>query len=216
MHVKANLPLDTGLVFDLPLCEGSGLKAYDRSRYQNHGLITGATWVNGQYGKALSFVAASSQKVTAAGNTILGSAPFTLTAWVKAASNMAGGFAGALIIGTGGSGLNGKSAYIGFNGTSFSGGLWGTHLNSAVFDTSTWHFLTLVFSGGVGGNLLFYVDNVLKESRGAVTPDITGSPILIGALTPTSYFWDGLICKTRVYNCFKSPAEIKTWFNAAR
>ena len=55
--------LRKGLVLDLDLQEGAGLKAFDRSWYSKNGTITGADWVAGQKGRALDFVSANNDKL---------------------------------------------------------------------------------------------------------------------------------------------------------
>jgi len=55
-YVSANPPwYDSGLVGYWQMNEGSGSTAYDDSGNVNTGTINGATWVDGKYGKALSF-----------------------------------------------------------------------------------------------------------------------------------------------------------------
>lgn len=73
--------LNDGLVLWLPLNDGSG-NASDYSGFMNHGLINGASWVDGKYGKALSFDG-SSDYVSIPYNASLHPASITLCAWVK-------------------------------------------------------------------------------------------------------------------------------------
>ncbi|MEM3579288.1 MAG: LamG domain-containing protein [Candidatus Bathyarchaeia archaeon] len=47
--------VDASCVLCLPLDEGQGTIAYDKSGKGNNGTIYGASWVDGKYGKALSF-----------------------------------------------------------------------------------------------------------------------------------------------------------------
>ena len=44
-----------GCVLDLKMDEGEGTTAHDTSGHGNHGTLYGPTWVDGYYGKALSF-----------------------------------------------------------------------------------------------------------------------------------------------------------------
>lgn len=56
--------ISSGVVLALPMDEGSGSTVYDYSGYGNNGVITGASWVDGKYGKALNFTEFVSSYVT--------------------------------------------------------------------------------------------------------------------------------------------------------
>ena len=76
----------------LPFWEGVGTFAEDISPYRNHGAITGATWVDGVIGKALSFNGISDYvKVTNTPSLAVGTG-FAMSAWVKPTSFAALGF----------------------------------------------------------------------------------------------------------------------------
>ena len=60
---------ESGLVLYLPFNENTGSTAYDHSNRGNNGTIVNAAWVEGKYGKALSFNGASSY--------------ITLTSWAR-------------------------------------------------------------------------------------------------------------------------------------
>jgi hypothetical protein len=83
------LTADPNLVAWWPMDEGAGTRIVDRSGHGRHGRFNPAgspTWVPGCDGTALSFEGAgSADSVAAEGYTgILGTNPFTITAWVKA------------------------------------------------------------------------------------------------------------------------------------
>lgn len=83
MALTANRPLDSGLVLCLRMSEGVGTKTFDVSKYQNHGAIVGASWVDGKYGKALSFNGQSSNvAISRAGGQLSGYSAMTVSAWI--------------------------------------------------------------------------------------------------------------------------------------
>lgn len=68
----------------LPMDEGTGTTTFDKSGNSNNGTITGATWVDGKFGKALSFDGLDDY-VDCGNNSILNftSQNFTITFWIK-------------------------------------------------------------------------------------------------------------------------------------
>jgi len=75
----------SGEVLVLHFDEGSGTVARDASGNGNDGTIYGATWVNGKYGKALSFDGV--EDYVDCGNDVSlnfeRTDPFSIEAWVK-------------------------------------------------------------------------------------------------------------------------------------
>lgn len=71
-----------GLVLALSFDEGSGNIAYDKSGYGNNGMIYGATWVDGKYGKALSFNGVDNYINVPSTPTLSGLNNMTVMAWV--------------------------------------------------------------------------------------------------------------------------------------
>ncbi|MHA1289089.1 MAG: LamG domain-containing protein [Candidatus Thorarchaeota archaeon] len=71
---------DYGLVLYLPFEEGTGTVTYDESPYGNDGTIYGATWVDGKYGKALSFDGTDDYIRLTGFQTVY--TPITLSAWI--------------------------------------------------------------------------------------------------------------------------------------
>jgi len=76
------LAVDPTLVLDLPLSEGVGNTAYDRSLYGNHGTIYGATWVDSKMGKALRFDGLNDYVRVSASASLNNLQSFTYMAWV--------------------------------------------------------------------------------------------------------------------------------------
>lgn len=64
-RLGVNKSLSDGLVFDVPLNEGSGSYAYDNSKYANNGLLVNSpSWVDGYIGKALQFGSTKAVSIT--------------------------------------------------------------------------------------------------------------------------------------------------------
>jgi hypothetical protein len=83
----ANLParsLDDNLVAHWSFDEGSGDAAHDDSGNLHDGTVAGATWVDGQFGKALHFVAGSSQVTVP--SFPAGTPSYSVALWLRIAS----------------------------------------------------------------------------------------------------------------------------------
>jgi len=73
-----------GLVLWLKFNEGSGTTAYDSSFYNNHGtLVNGPTWVDGKYGKALSFDGSDDYVEVADSESLDITDEITIVVWAK-------------------------------------------------------------------------------------------------------------------------------------
>jgi len=73
---------DQSCILYLPLDEGAGGTAYDKSGYDNNGTIYGATWMDGKYGKALSFDGVDDY-VEVADSASLDITRITVCLWIK-------------------------------------------------------------------------------------------------------------------------------------
>jgi hypothetical protein len=77
---------DSTLVLYLSLNEGSGNKVTDGSQYGNDGVINGAKWVDGKFGKALQFDGATTDVKIPASESLDLTDAYTLAAWINAGS----------------------------------------------------------------------------------------------------------------------------------
>jgi len=77
---------DASLVLYFPFNEGTGNKVNDYSGKQNNGIVNGTKWVDGKYGKALSF-GGDDAYVEVDKYIPLDNRPFTLEAWVYRAKD---------------------------------------------------------------------------------------------------------------------------------
>ena len=72
---------DDNLVACWHFDEGNGTTVYDSSGNGNHGTISGATWMTGVCGDALSFDGVSNHVNFS--SSVLNTAPYTFCAWLK-------------------------------------------------------------------------------------------------------------------------------------
>ena len=73
----------TSNVLKLPLDEGEGVTAYDQSEYGNDGTIYGASWVDGKYGKAMSFDGVDDYLLVQKSSSINNLSQFTFAVWLN-------------------------------------------------------------------------------------------------------------------------------------
>jgi hypothetical protein len=220
----ASAPVDPSLVGYWSFDEGSGNAANDLSGNINNGIINGATWINGKYGKALQFNGLNnfvevpdSPSLHAANNQI------TVEMWIKKANAQQS--VGTLVV----------------KGDIYSDityGLWvpsvtagPTEMNSEfmfynpkntvsfgnITDTN-WHHVAATYDGN---NLKSYLDGNLVDTKttgGSVMP-INNYPLQIGAIdmpaAPNPIFdvFNGVIDEVKIYNRSLTALEIKKEYN---
>lgn len=83
VSVTAQASIDDGLVAKWHFDEGSGSVAKDSSGNENDGTIYGATWVDGKYGKALSFDGNGDYVEITPQSDVSAIGDFTISAWTK-------------------------------------------------------------------------------------------------------------------------------------
>ena len=202
-----------GLVLWLKFNEGSGSIAYDSSFYNNHGTIHGATWVNGKFGKALSFDGVDDY--VDCGNDFTSiSAEFTIELWMKTSDTSDtrtpisyatthsdneillynyknfGLYVGNSAVGTGVSANDGKWHHIVWTWKS-SGG-----------ETKLYKDGSLVYSGTLQSG---YTINHGTDRRLIIGQEQDS----VGGSFQTSQAFNGIIDEVRIYNRALSENEIK-------
>jgi len=199
-----------GLVGYWKLDEVTGSSASDSSGYNNDGtLYNGPTWVDGKFGKALSFDGVDDY-VNVPHSTSLDVDVITVAAWVK------GTFGSDYrdIIGKSFSGAdrawalcinNGK---VDWNVASQGSAVWDlvAHLGTAIINDNKWHFVVAVYDGVRG---YVYVDGALDSSGGSA--GVIGKNTLylgVGRYYGGEYL-NGIIDEVRIYNRALSEEEIK-------
>lgn len=209
MVLTANRPLDDGLVLCLRMSEGVGAKTFDTSKYQNHGIITGASWVDGKYGKALSFLYTSNQYVNVGDQSTLefsAEQNFSVVAWINVGEGI---------------GLNrgivSKGHWTDSSGYSIiiDNGVLNAYLidaegiqvvgNIAGLADSNWHMVVLVKNGTTA--TLYADTNSVSDPCRESDYGVNAVPFYIGR-SGTRYF-NGTIDEVRIYNRALSSEEIK-------
>ena len=79
---------DPSCVLQLKFDEGCGLRAVDTGKFGNHGVISGASWVDGKVGKALNFNGVNDIVTVsdAAGIHEIGASSFSVEFWLKSST----------------------------------------------------------------------------------------------------------------------------------
>jgi regulation of enolase protein 1 (concanavalin A-like superfamily) len=192
----------TGLFGAYGLNEGSGSSAADSSGRSAAGVITGATWVAGRYGQALSFD--GNDAVLLADPGLTGS--FTVMGWLQTRSLYTNG-CGSFLMKTSDYGIEicagTLMASVG-SGTAFTATVRQTWTNA---DLNTWKHVAMTYDGTT---VRLYVGGVLAGS-GTGTHQSNGNPLTVGRWsTPAVEYWNGLIDEVRLYNRALTLADIQT------
>lgn len=213
---KVTTRLENGLVGYWHLDEGTSTAVYDMSENGNSGVFTvNPAWLSGTNCKAGNCLNFTDSRVTMNGaNPILGTSPFTISAWLNVDSPSYYHLAVYL-----GSDAVGQSAWIGWSQTaqvgisnSIGGGFFGRNYGSGVTDTTNWHHVALTFSGGSPGTARIYIDGVLKVSD-SYTPNLGSNAVTLGHAT---YPYSGSIDEVKLYNRELSAKEITTQYEDLR
>jgi len=194
-----------GLVAAYAFDEGQGSIVVDFSTNNNGGVVNGATWTVGRYGRALFFDGTDALVTVANSTSLRLRTGMTLEAWVNPTGASTGwadviykaddtyyleGFSSAGTPATGGT----FASSLVFSPNPLSPGVW-THL-AATYDTVT---------------LRLYINGVQVASR-PQTGQIQSStfPLTIGGDELYGQFFAGIIDEVRVYNRALTAAEIQT------
>jgi hypothetical protein len=206
---------ETGLVGSWHFNEGSGTIAFDSSGNNNNGnLVNGPTWVDGKFGKALSFNGVN-QKVSIPETPSLrfGSGNFAITVWMKSnvsqrqwmVSHYSGANPG---WGCGVVDTSGKADFF----TRSSAGTTEV-ISSRVITDGQWHF---VVCQRVGNEFRIYIDGVLDASQtfAHTSVDNTASLAIGEEANYNRQWFNGIIDEVRIYNRALSDAEIQALYQA--
>ena len=190
-------PQNSGLVAAYAFHAPSGTVLADVSGNNRHGtLVNGPTWVAGRYGNALSFDGVNDY-VTMGDVDLPGA--FTVSIWAQA-KNLGSGCHGSAVMKRFDYGLevcNGQMYGQVGNG---SGSSWAASTSYAIPLANVWSYYTLTYDGTTAR---LYVNAGLRSS--AAGAHVTNNePLMIGAWTPSSEFFDGLIDEVRIYRSPKS------------
>jgi hypothetical protein len=209
---------DPTLVGWWKLDDGAGSLAADASGNGNNGTITGASWVAGHIGGALSFNGSSNVvsmgKPAALNLTHVG----TIACWVKYDNTTAAGSSKwPMILGNGDwdadvngylfalnseAGNEGQVIFEILNG---SGGVF--VVSTAKYGNSAWHHLCGTWNGSA---LTLYVDGVSVGTTPQTADAVSGAnPFVIGRnAAAADGFFAGSVDDVRVYNRALSATEV--------
>ncbi|MHA1743315.1 MAG: DUF2341 domain-containing protein, partial [Candidatus Heimdallarchaeota archaeon] len=211
-----------GLVLYLPFEEGKDSTAFDLSGNNNDGMIYGAGWVDGKYGKALNFDGNSYVNTTDINDIELHDVTFSF--WIKV-NDLTRDLD---IITKGAHTTNkpliiwrdevvGTPADLGAGNTdtisvlTYDGSVqhWVAAPSGTLNDTK-WHHFTIVIDPT--NNLIkIYKDGVQVASNTKTWNGIqpTTTLVKIGDATPSQYPFNGIIDEVRIYNRALTPEEIQ-------
>ena len=207
--------LDDNLIGYWGLNEGSGSIVHDLTSNGNNGTINGATWVEGESGKALSFN--GTDYVTIPNSPVLQiSNEFTIQAWVKI--NKLGPNYQGIITKSNEYMLRVENDAEGNHIEFFvlvNGG-WREASGHFVPNIGEYYLITGVFDNTLqSGNLKLYINKTLCD-LGTVSGSINGTvnPLQIGRIGSNSYL-RGIVDEFRIYTKALSANEIVSLFNTA-
>jgi len=208
-----------GPVAQWKMDEGEGTTAYDSTNNNNDGTISGAAWVEGKYGSALSFDGVNDY-VNAGTNSVLNlTAALTVEAWVKPASLMNDND----IVGRGTADATpykrgyrmgcttGGKFYFAIRKSDDSA--WVVPTDTVAYTNGVWYHLVGTFNGTASK---LYVNGILKATTywtGAVQNTLT-HPLTIGAREELYGFFNGSIDDVRIYKYARTEEQIKQDYNA--
>ena len=195
--------------------EGYASTTYDRIGTNNGTLVSNTTWVDGKFGKALSFDG-TDDYVNVADNSIFSPSALTLSAWIK--MNTLG--SQDIIVG------KGSEYWIGYNFTDIN--CTANRFGFGVYASASWTCasgLNQPTAGqwshliGVhdGSNIYLYVNGV-KESGPIAKSSVTDQTYTFGigsfSSGPTTYATNAVIDEVKFYNRALTSTEITALYAA--
>jgi hypothetical protein len=201
-------------VLALPMDEGSGTTVYDQSGNGNNGTIyNGATWVDGKYGKALSFDGVNDYvKIPYAASLM--PPEITVAAWINQKSATDADYKMEIVAPYGGT-------YAGYAlrvGMARVNGLYGNGVNEwqvcsglTYYSLNTWHLIAMTYKPY--NKAVVYLDgNEDREGAiGATAP--LAQDRFIGAADIASYVFNGTIDEVRIYSRALTADEISDLYS---
>lgn len=205
------------LALYLPMNEGAGRTANDKTKYSNDGAITGAIWKGGKIlGKCLSFDGTDDLVAIKSSSSIEISGQITVSAWIKA-TNFTNDYACVLskVAAADGFGLEKPTGVNKLHFAIADGTDWQTAVTGTL-STGTWYHIAGSYDGT---NIRIYVDSVLKDTTAHNPLTSTTNDMIIGrhaTNTAADRFWTGEIDEVRVYDRVLSLDEIKRHYAAGK
>ena len=185
--------------------------ARDGSGNDYTGALRNTTLSLGTFGNCDSFRGDSSSYAHCGTNPIVGSSPFTITAWFYVEANATHGIG--IMLGNVASSKQGAWMGTYSNTPNIGGGFTGTNLNSGLNCSDGWHFGTLTASGGDAADTVkLYVDLVQRASAVVASINMQASPLIIGKarlLQSVSYPYKGRIDEIQVWTRVLTLPELQ-------
>jgi hypothetical protein len=208
----------------MPLDEGNGKETKDFSENKFKGELRGnAKWVDGKFGKALQFAAASDLVAVPDNKAFQIKDAITQAAWIKLDRLPS---AHAIVFGTrqGGGGRNIGFGY-GMNPSNnikvwtnaAGGGFLDINDTKTLLKTNQWYYLAYTHTSDNGGLVEIYVDgNVThsQKSNNPVAPAAVTGQVTIG--TWAGEAWPGIVDEVRLWNRAISLKEIQESMNKGK
>ncbi|MCK4811006.1 MAG: DUF11 domain-containing protein [Methanosarcinales archaeon] len=205
---------DDGLVAEWHFDEGSGSVLVDSSGNGNDGVIHGATWVEGKYGKALSFDGRDDYVEIPDDKSLkFGTGDFSYSLWFKA-NSISSGHSNQLLCKRDNGGNYEVQIDSNRKVRTYSAGILDS---TTIINHGTYYFVSIVRSNE---KLYLYINGMMESST--IIPQSanvnSNAPLCIGRDlhrinkgAPEEYFM-GIIDEVRIYNCALSAEEIKTHY----
>jgi hypothetical protein len=190
--------------------EGTGSAVYDSTKNGNNGTITGATWVTGKAGTALSFD--GNDYVSISDSVDLSSANITVGAWVNPANT--GNLGIAAKSNTCGGGLDNGWVFELMGGklaTWIYGVTPGWVSGDTVMPANQFSYVAFKYESGV---VTFYVNGKLDKVIAVTNTSLPDNavPLLIGSQGACNLF-NGIIDDFRIYNYARTDEQIRKDYN---
>jgi len=200
----------TGLVAAYYFDDGSGTTVADGSGNAMNGTVTGATWVAGHSGSALSFNGTNNWVTIADANFLDFTTGMTIEAWVNPKSltgwqavvmkERAGGLAYALY--SSDDTNKPPAGYVNVGGSDRSAG------GAATIPLNAWTHLATTYDGT---SLRIYVNGTLVTTTAVAGSIVTSTGVLrVGGNSVWGEYFNGLIDDVRLYNRALTAAEIQS------
>jgi hypothetical protein len=204
------------VVLGLPMNEGSGTTTYDQSGLKNNGALLPSgsepTWVDGKYGKALSFDGANDYVLVADANS-LDLSNMTVTAWVnqKTFASWA-----RIISKQSGTNINYLLLVDASNRLAFYFSVEGAEKRSpfsTAISQDTWYHVAGVYDKA---KIYLYINGVSQGTPTSQTgtPDTNNNVSTVGCRSDSkANVWNGIIDEVRIYNRALTAEEISDLYN---
>ncbi len=204
-------PLGSGAVGYWPLDEGEGTTAGDSSGNGNSGRIYGATWVDGKFGKALSFDGVDDY-VEIPDSESLDLTSFTVEVWVYP-REIKSDYQPLIVKGEQerNYGLlirpDEMRIHFSFKRTD---GTWAASDSVGSLTLNAWNHVAMTYDGS---KLRLYLNGQLdREVAESGTPMQSGAPVRIGKGISMFTPFKGMIDEVRIYNRALSTSEIEEYY----